>query len=294
VNPLELFEDPAITDILIDGDKRILIEAAGQLAITENKFDSDQSAMSFAKSLFEKNNIRFDLAQPFAETNLNSQYGQLRVHALQSGECSELTHMSIRRHPANHLSLKELQENQFITVEQAAQLKHIIQSKKNFVVIGPTGTGKTTLLRAMLSEVINERIITIEDSGELSLGGLSVSLVSRAKNQDGFGQIKLSELVRQSLRMRPDRIVIGEARGAELKVLLNALNTGHSGSGFTLHANKTEDLYSRLLILLAMGGIKRALGKQLIKSSIDYCIEVARLEGIRKVVSITALGELHG
>jgi len=293
VNPLELLKDPNVSDILIDGHRDILIEVNGELQSSGNKFESNALTHSFAKELLLNTNVRFDLNMPFGEANIESEYGKLRVHCVHSGECSENTLISIRRHPSSHLSINELQQKAFMNYEQLSELQEIISNRKNFVIIGATGTGKTTLLRAMLNEVQLERIITIEDSAELNLQGRAISLFTRARNQDGFGEIGLSELVRQSLRMRPDRIVIGEARGEELKVLLNALNTGHQGAGFTLHANGIKDVITRLSAVLASAGLERKLSDQMIQSSIDFVIEVSKVDGARKLMGIRAMGELY-
>jgi len=293
VNPLELLKDPNVSDILIDGHRDILIEVNGELQSSGIQFESNELTHSFAKELLLNTNVRFDLNMPFGEANIETEYGRLRVHCVHGGECSENTLISIRRHPTSHISINELQQKGFMDGQQLSELQEIISSRKNFVIIGATGTGKTTLLRAMLNELRNERIVTIEDSAELNLHGRSVSLFTRARNQDGFGEIGLGELVRQSLRMRPDRIVIGEARGEELKVLLNALNTGHQGAGFTLHANGIKDVITRLRAILASAGLERMLSDQMIQSSIDFVIEVRKVDGARRLMGIRATGELY-
>ena len=168
----------------------------------------------------------------------------------------------------------------------------MIREKENFVILGGTGSGKTTLLKAMLSEVSNERIITIEDAAELSLIGKSVSLTTRPKNHEGAGEIDLAKLLREALRMRPDRLVIGEARGEELLILLQAMNTGHSGSGFTIHANTIEDFIPRVMAIMAGVGIKPDLTKLLVNSAITWVVEVQRLNGKRRVTNIKRLSGL--
>jgi len=293
VNPLELFKDPNVSDIFIDGDREILIEVNGELVGSGIKFESDAQTHSFAKELLLNTNVRFDLNMPFADANIKTENGKLRVHCVHGGECSENTLISIRRHPTNQLSIHDLHQRGFMNAEQLSALQEIIRGKRNFVIIGATGTGKTTLLRAMLSEVQNERIITIEDSAELNLQGSAISLFTRARNQEGLGEIGLGELVRQSLRMRPDRIVIGEARGDELKVLLNALNTGHQGAGFTLHANGIRDVITRLKAILASAGLEMKLSDQMIQSSIDFVLEVSKVDGARKLLGIRAMGDLY-
>ena len=167
--------------------------------------------------------------------------------------------------------LSELKSVGCISSAQLALITEILKSRKNFVIAGATGSGKTTLLRAMLNAVSTERIITIEDSLELEILN-SVSLHSRAANQEGFGEISLEKLVREALRMRPDRIAVGEARGEELAGLLQAMNTGHTGAGLTLHANGVDEAVPRMLSLLAKSGITPSLGRMMIASSIDYIL----------------------
>jgi pilus assembly protein CpaF len=191
------------------------------------------------------------------------------------------------------LSLEEMVRNETLDTAQAEVLKEIIQNKENFVILGGTGSGKTTLLKAMLSQVSDERIITIEDAAELFLLGRSVSLTTRSNNHEGVGEITLARLLREALRMRPDRLVIGETRGEELLLLLQAMNTGHSGSGFTIHANTMHDFIPRVLAIMAGIGISPELTKVLVNSAINWVVEVQRLNGKRKVTNIRRLSELN-
>jgi pilus assembly protein CpaF len=174
-------------------------------------------------------------------------------------------------------------------MDQLDQLSGIIQRKENFVIIGGTGSGKTTLLKAMLNQAAQERVITIEDAPELNLSGNAVSLTTRLANQEGVGEISIAQLLREALRMRPDRLVVGEARGEELLVLLQAMNTGHSGAGFTLHANSVTDAMPRMLAILAGVGVKPELGRLLVSSAITWVIEVKRMDSNRAVTAIHRL-----
>ena len=194
---------------------------------------------------------------------------------------------------SSNLSLRDLVRNESIAEQQLNTLLEIVNSRENFVIIGGTGTGKTTLLKAMLGETSHERIITIEDAAELNLGGNSVALITRSSNHEGIGQVTLGHLVREALRMRPDRLVIGEARGEELLVLLQAINTGHNGSGFTLHANSVEDAWPRLLGILVGAGVSIEFAQLLIASSITWVIEVKRVSGKRVVSGIQRLRSLN-
>lgn len=291
LSALEVFlEDQQVTDVLIDGHVSLQVERAGHLIAEENPFTEEGEVVAWTRNLLRQNGSRLDIAKPISEAIFDSGFGLLRVHAVLGGECSKRTQVSIRRHATSNLSLKDLVACESITTSQLEALLEIVHSRENFVVIGGTGSGKTTLLKAMLGEVNKERIITIEDAPELSLVGNTVGLVTRAVNHEGMGQVTLAQLVREALRMRPDRIVVGEARGDELLVLLQAINTGHSGSGFTLHANSVEDVWPRVLAILVGAGVSIEFAQLLISRAITWVIEVKRESGKRTVCSIQRLG----
>ncbi len=287
MNPLELLADKQVTDVLVDSDQPIWIEKNAVLQETANHFESEAECRNYTRNLIQEHDSRIDLAKPFAEINVNTEYGLVRVHALLGGECSFGTQLSIRRHPNDFYTLRDLQKDNFITEEQLIELREIVQQKKNFVIVGATGSGKTTLLRAMLMEITQQRLVVIEESSELRVPG-SVELFTRISNQEGVGEIALAELAKQALRMRPDRLVLGEARGQEVAVLLQALNTGHSGAGFTLHANGISETVPRLLTLLAQQNIQPALGRMMIGTAVQVVIEVSK-SPVRHVVKIAAL-----
>jgi pilus assembly protein CpaF len=281
--------DPTVTDVLLDGSYSTLIERSGNLENAECLFSSEEELVSWVKSVFSKNNSRIDIAKPISEVSIDSQFGPLRIHAVLAGECSKVTRVSIRRHRTLITTMEDLHESQTFNAEQLAFLQQIILKRENFVIVGGTGSGKTTLLRAMLNRVSLERIITIEDSPELNLSGNSVQLTTRPANHEGAGEINLNRLLREALRMRPDRLVIGESRGEELLLLLQAMNTGHSGSGFTLHANSVDDAIPRMLAILAGVGLSPELGRTLIASSITWVIEVRKSNGLRQLGDIRRL-----
>lgn len=289
----EFLEDPLVTDVLIDGHVSLQVERAGFLTDETNPFSEESDVVLWVRNLLRHNGSRLDVAKPISETTFDSEFGLLRVHAVLGGECSKRTQVSIRRHASANLSLKDLMTNESVTGAQLDALLEIVNSHENFVVIGGTGSGKTTLLRAMLGQVSKERIITIEDAPELNLGGDSVGLFTRAVNHEGIGQITLAQLVREALRMRPDRIVVGEARGEELLVLLQAINTGHLGSGFTLHANSVEDVWPRMLAILVGAGVSIEFTQLLISRTIRWVIEVKRVSGKRTISAIQRLGVPH-
>ena len=287
----EIFSDQGVTDILIDGCQTTLIEKQGKLERIHHLFQDENDLNLWARNMMSQNNSRLDIAKPISEVTIATAVGLLRIHAVLAGECSKRTQVSIRRHAVSSISLESLLASGSLSENQLGTLKQIIYEKENFVIIGGTGSGKTTLLKAMLSEVSIERVITIEDAAELSLGGNCISLTTRANNHEGVGAITLSQLLREALRMRPDRLVIGEARGEELLLLLQAMNTGHSGSGFTLHANSVQDLSPRMLAILAGIGVAPKLGRLLIESSLNWVIEVKRSESKRCVTNIQRLGQ---
>ena len=288
----EILSDPKITDILIDGHRKVLVEKDGTLIEIAQPFLNEKEVDLWAREIMSSNGSRLDIAKPISEVTLETTLGLLRIHAVLSGECSKRTQVSIRRHSVSSLTLENLLSAGCISPIHLETLRQILSLRENFVIIGGTGSGKTTLLKSMLSEVTNERVITIEDSPELSLGGNSVSLVTRAANHEGVGEISLARLLREALRMRPDRLVIGEARGEELLLLLQAMNTGHTGSGFTLHANSIEDVIPRMLAIFSGVGVSLALAKVLIASSLSWVIELKRANGNRVVTKIQRVAEL--
>ncbi len=290
INLLKSFlGDHLVTDVLIDGSVSALIEREGILEKAANPFSSEEEATTWVKQLLRANGSRLDIAKAISEVTIDTQFGLLRIHAVLQGECSKRTQISIRRHRTSSLTLQDLVQSSSITKEQLVQLLGIIEGKENFLVIGATGSGKTTLLKAMLSQAVQERVITIEDAPELNLAGNAVSLTTRLANHEGVGEISTAQLLREALRMRPDRLVVGEARGEELLVLLQAMNTGHSGAGFTLHANSVTDALPRMLSILAGVGVNPELGKLLVASSVSWAIEVKKLGPKRAITAIERL-----
>lgn len=285
----EFLEQTDVTDVLISSSQKVLIEKAGILQQVTWQLSSEEEIRTWAVSVIRAGGSRVDLTKPISEVSLNTEFGLLRFHCVLGGECSENTQISIRRHSAIAFSLDDLVQRDFVSQAQAAKLKQILLSQENFVIVGGTGSGKTTLLRALMNECSVERVITIEDLAELELFGNAVALRTRAANHEGVGAITTSALLREALRMRPDRIVIGEVRGEELLVLIQALNTGHSGAGFTLHANSAEETLPRMLAILAAIGLQPKLAKVLISAALHWVIEVRRTPEGRSVLAIERL-----
>jgi pilus assembly protein CpaF len=229
--------------------------------------------------LIELGGRRLDQANPFADVSLP---GGLRVHAVLKSACTESTLVSIRLHSTNPLSLESLLEAS-ATSAQFELIQEIALSGQSFLISGATGTGKTTLLRSMLQET-NERVIAVEDVTELS-GTNIICLQTKPKNIEGQGEITLQDLVRQALRMRPDRICIGEVRGEELVPMLQALNTGHRGAT-TVHANSLEQVPERLLSIATQQGMKERTLSRLVASAFDWVIALSADRGRRRIAGI--------
>ena len=276
---LELIDDPSITDIcLSEGSTQVDsgsgLSEATKLALTE------QELSNLAKDLIELGGRRLDQANPFADVSLP---GGLRVHAVLKSACTESTLVSIRLHSTDPKKLSALLTDRFATAAQFELIQEIATSGQSFLITGATGTGKTTLLRAMLSET-GERVIAVEDVTELS-GNNVICLQTKPKNIEGVGEITLEDLVRQALRMRPDRICIGEVRGPELVPMLQALNTGHRGAT-TLHANSLEQVPERLLSIAMQQGMNEQTLSRLVASAFDWVIALSKQAGRRSVSGI--------
>ena len=248
-------------------------------------FADPDEVEEFARAAISLGGNSIDVAHPCGEVSLVGDFGRVRVHAVLGGDCAAETYVSIRRHRALSLSLAEV-GGAFVEA-----LRGVLRQKQNFLIAGATGVGKTTLLRAMLAECSQERIVVVEDLAEIGLPR-AVSLCSRMANADGFGEISLAALLREALRMRPDRLVIGEARGAELAVLLQALNTGHQGAGFTLHANWIDTVVARLRVLLLLGGLPDSAVDELIRVSVQWVVFMQHESGKQRIEAIMPMAEL--
>ena len=276
---LELIDDPSITDICLSAgstqvDSGSGLSAVFKLALTE------QELSTLAKDLIELGGRRLDQANPFADVSLP---GGLRVHAVLKSACTESTLVSIRLHSTDPLSLASLLTDGFATAAQSELIHEIASSGHSFLIAGATGTGKTTLLRAMLLET-GGRVVAVEDVTELS-GKNIICLQTKPKNIEGMGEITLEELVRQALRMRPDRICIGEVRGPELIPMLQALNTGHRGAT-TLHANSLEQVPERLLSIAMQHGMGDKTLSRLVASAFDWVIALEKQSGKKAISGI--------
>jgi pilus assembly protein CpaF len=294
LGPLEpLLADKTISDILVNGPQQVYVERRGRLELTEVRFNNDAHLMNIIDRIVTAVGRRVDESSPMVDARLKD---GSRVNAIIPPLALDGPSMSIRRFAAELLSIDDLIKLGSISAELAQVMSAVVRARLNVLVSGGTGAGKTTLLN-LLSGFIppTERIVTIEDSAELQLRQPHVvRLETRPPNIEGRGAVAQRDLVRNSLRMRPDRIVIGEVRGAEALDMLQAMNTGHDGSLTTIHANTPRDALGRVENMVSMTGISfpaKALRAQ-IASAIDVIIQVERQEdGRRRVVS---LQETHG
>ena len=281
-----MLSNPDITDVLVNGHKEVWIDQGKGLEKTKLTFLNEESVRSLAQRLALSTGRRLDQSQPYVDAQLSK---TIRLHAVLSPIANPGTVISLRIHRPQILSLDELVINKTITTSQKDFLNQIIKEKKSFVICGGTGSGKTTLLNSLLSEVNrNQRILIIEDSRELNPQHPHVvSLEGRPANIEGMGLITTKDLIKQSLRMRADRLIIGEVRGAEVIDWLSALNTGHCGSAGTIHANSIHEVIIRFESLGLMAGLsKEAIHSQL-RTALDYVIHIERdSDGKRHVKAI--------
>jgi pilus assembly protein CpaF len=279
-----------ITDILVNGHKEVWIDQGQGLEQTKLTFLNEESVRSLAQKLALSTGRRLDQSQPYVDAQLTK---TIRLHAVLNPIASPGTIISLRIHRPQIMSLSELVLNETLNQTQKDFLTEIIKNQKSFVVCGGTGSGKTTLLNSLLSDVEkSQRILIIEDSRELNPQHPHVvSLEGRPANIEGMGLITLRDLIKQSLRMRADRLIIGEVRGSEVIDWLGALNTGHTGSAGTIHANSIHEVVIRFESLGLMAGLsKEAIHSQL-RTALDYVIHIERdSEGKRQV---TAIGEFQ-
>ena len=276
---LELIDNEHVTDILLSESESLVDYGDGLVQLTDSQvFESELAAI--ARELIELGGRRLDLANPFADVCLP---GGLRVHAVLKSGCSSKTLLSIRLHQAKAITLSELFKSLSASPLQQTIIREIVDSGESFLISGPTGSGKTTLLRAMLSGS-TERVIAVEDVTELA-GNNIVCLQSRSVNVEGQGKITLEQLVREALRMRPDRIVVGEVRGLELMAMLQALNTGHRGAT-TIHANNLFQVPERLSTIKADLAISDTAFFKMIAAAFDWVIALEAKAGTRSVSGI--------
>jgi pilus assembly protein CpaF len=287
--PLEvLLKDPTVSDILVNGSHKVYVERRGRLEKTDVKFRDNDHLMQIIDRIVSKVGRRVDETSPMVDARLPD---GSRVNAIIPPLALDGPSMSIRRFGANPLRLEDLLNYRTFTPEMAMLMEACIKARLNIVISGGTGCGKTTLLNTLSSFIPHdERIVTIEDAAELQLQqDHIVRLETRPANIEGKGAVSTRDLVKNSLRMRPERIIIGECRGAEALDMLQAMNTGHSGSMTTLHANTPRDAQARLETMIMMAGMELPIKamRQQISSAVDLIVQANRLQGgPRKITSI--------
>lgn len=297
LGPLEpLLADPTISDILVNSPRTIYIERNGKLEITDVAFKDDEHLMRVIERIVSTVGRRIDESSPMVDARLKD---GSRVNAIIPPLSIDGAILSIRRFGTTPLTMDLLIEKKALTKDIAEMLHMCVSARLNTMISGGTGAGKTTLLNALSASIPdNERIVTIEDSAELQLQQPHVvRLETRPANIEGKGEVTQRDLVRNALRMRPDRIVIGEVRGGEAIDMLQAMNTGHDGSLTTVHANTPRDALSRLETMIQMTGMRlseRAMRQQ-IAAAVDLVLQVARLsDGSRRVTSISEITGMEG
>ena len=292
--PLQpLLEDPAVTEIMVNGPDSIFIERKGRLTLSGARFRSEDHLRQVIEKIVTRVGRRIDESSPLVDARLED---GSRVNAVIPPLAVNGSSLTIRKFAADPLKASDLVAFGSISPEMAELLDACVKAHLNIIVSGGTGTGKTTLLNVLSSFIpAGERIITIEDAVELQLQqDHVVRLESRPANIEGKGEITIRDLLKNSLRMRPDRIVVGECRSGEALDMLQAMNTGHDGSLSTVHANSPRDAVSRLETLVLMAGMDlplRAIREQ-ISSAVDVIVQLTRLrDGTRRVTHVT---EVHG
>ncbi|MCG2837852.1 CpaF family protein [Photobacterium sp. WH77] len=285
--PLQnLLDDPNIDDILINGPKNIYVERSGQLSRISLRFMNDQHVLRVIRRMISPIGRRIDESNPMVDARLpdGSRINAVIPPLSIDGPC-----LSIRKFKKEGLTADTLIQNGAMSVAMHQLLRSCAKSRFNILISGSTGSGKTTLLN-ILSQYINtgERIVTIEDAAELQLrNGHVVRLETRPPNSEGHGEVTARDLLKNALRMRPDRIILGESRGGEVLDMLQAMNTGHQGSMSTLHANSPRDALVRLEMMVTLAGFTstESLIKQIIATALDMIVQVSRLPSGKRVIT---------
>ncbi|MPZ51249.1 MAG: CpaF family protein [Acidimicrobiia bacterium] len=284
-----LLRDPVVTDILINGANEVWVERNGVLQSTDVRYEDDGAVINAVERVIAPLGLRIDRASPFVDARLSD---GSRLHAVIPPAAPSHPIVAIRRFTQAIATIDELVAAGSATESDVRLLKEAVVVGKNILVSGGTGAGKTTLLNLIGAEIPDgERVVTIEDAAELSIPGHVVSLEGRPSNAEGMGRISLRDLLRSALRLRPDRIVVGEVRGSEALDMVWALNTGHRGSLSTIHANGPDEALWRLETLALLDGAASAEAvKRQIHSAIDLVVQVERNGGYRRIVSIDETG----
>ena len=297
LGPLEaLLKDETVNDILVNGPKRIFVERGGKLTLTDITFKDERHLLRIIDKIVSAVGRRVDESNPYCDARLAD---GSRFNCMVPPVAVDGSLVSIRKFKKDKLGVQDLVKFGAFTEEMAAYLQAAVATRLNVIVSGGTGSGKTTTLNALSGFIANdERILTIEDTAELQLQQVHVGrMESRPPNVEGKGAVTQRDCLRNALRMRPDRIIVGETRGEEVIDMLQAMNTGHDGSMTTIHANSARDGISRLENMIAMSGIEmpiKAMRSQ-IASAVNLIVQASRLQdGSRRMVSITEVTGMEG
>ena len=291
-----LLDDPRVSDILVNGPNSVYVEWSGVLHHTDIKFNDNQHLMRIIERIVARVGRRVDESSPMVDARLPD---GSRVNAIIPPLALDGPLLSIRRFGRDPLTADDLLKNESLTPPMLELLKATVEGKLNILISGGTGAGKTTLLNVLSAFIPpRERIVTIEDAAELQLKQEHICrLETRPPNIEGKGEVRQRQLVINSLRMRPDRIIVGEVRGEEAIDMLQAMNTGHEGSMTTVHANTPRDALGRLETMVAMAGLSLSdkAVRQQISSGINVVVQIARLtDGTRRVVNISEIIGMEG
>jgi len=297
LGPLEpLLADSSISDILVNGPFVVYVERRGKLELTNVRFTDDNHLLRIIEKIVSRIGRRVDESSPMVDARLPD---GSRVNAIIAPLALDGPSLSIRRFSAVPLGVEQLVDFGTMTPDMAMMIGSMVRTKTNIIISGGTGSGKTTMLNLMSGFIPDdERIVTIEDAAELRLQQPHVvRLETRPPNIEGEGEINQRALIKNSLRMRPDRVIVGEVRGAEVLDMLQAMNTGHEGSMATIHANTARDALTRLENMVAISGLSmpvRPLRQQIV-SALTAIIQVSRLsDGKRKIISILEITGMEG
>jgi pilus assembly protein CpaF len=297
LGPLEpLLKDETVNDILVNGPNRIFIERAGKLTLTDITFKDERHLLRIIDKIVSAVGRRVDESNPYCDARLAD---GSRFNCMVPPVAVDGSLVSIRKFKKEKLGVPDLVKFGAFTEEMAAYLQAAVSCRLNIIVSGGTGSGKTTTLNALSSFIDNsERVLTIEDTAELQLQQVHVGrMESRPPNVEGKGAVTQRDCLRNALRMRPDRIIVGETRGEEVIDMLQAMNTGHDGSMTTIHANNARDGISRLENMVAMAGIEMPLKavRSQIAAAVNLIVQASRLQdGSRRMVSITEITGMEG
>ncbi|MDA8586456.1 CpaF family protein [Rhodobacteraceae bacterium] len=297
LGPLEpLLKDDSVNDILVNGPNQVFVERSGKLELTDTHFKDERHLLRIIDKIVSAVGRRVDESNPYVDARLAD---GSRFNAMVPPIAVDGSLVSIRKFKKEKLAIDDLVNFGAFTEEMAAYLQAAVATRLNVIVSGGTGSGKTTTLNALSSFIDNdERILTIEDTAELQLQQTHVGrMESRPPNVEGTGAVTQRDCLRNALRMRPDRIIVGETRGEEVIDMLQAMNTGHDGSMTTIHANSARDGVSRLENMIAMAGIDMPLKatRSQISSAVNLIVQASRLQdGSRRMVSITEVTGMEG